>query len=100
MILSFANPLLLVFLAAPAYLLVWVWRRADRRVVLPFDHGGTRKGRGWWLAINLAESVAPLLLAVAILLLAEPQRLGDPEAKRKLTNIELLVDVSGMAVSR
>jgi Ca-activated chloride channel homolog len=93
--LSFANPLVLLLLAIPALLLGWVWRRADRRVVLPFDHGGTRKGRGWWVLVNLAESMAPLLLAVVILLLAEPQKMGEPEAKRKLTNIELLIDVSG-----
>jgi Ca-activated chloride channel family protein len=94
-ILSFANPWVLFLLVLPAALLIWLWRREDRRVVLPFDHAGTGKGRGWWLLINVAESMAPLLLAVAILLLAEPQRRGDPESKRKLTNIELLVDVSG-----
>lgn len=95
MSLSFANPLFLLLLVVPALLLGWVWWRADRRVVLPFDHSGARKGFVWWLLISIAESVAPLLLGIVVLLLAEPQRMGEPEAKRKLTNIELLIDVSG-----
>ncbi len=92
---TFAYPLVLVLLLAPAMLLVWVWLRADRRVVLPFDHSGTNQGLGWWFAIGAAECLQALLLGIAIILLAGPQRVGDPEAKRKLTNIELLVDVSG-----
>lgn len=93
--LSFAHWYVLSLLSVPSFLLGWVWRRADRRVVLPFDHSGARTGLLWWLLINIAESVPALLLAVAILLLAGPQRMGDPESKRKLTNIELLIDVSG-----
>lgn len=92
---SFAYPLVLVLLLIPTYLIAWVWRRTDRQVVLPFDHVGARKGRAWWFVISLAECLPPLLLAVAIFLLAGPQRLGDPQSRRKLTNIELVVDVSG-----
>jgi Ca-activated chloride channel homolog len=95
MSLSFAYPFVLGFLLVPAVLLVWVWRRSDRRVALPFDHSGIRAGKPLWFAINLAECLPALLLAIAIVLLAGPQRLGDPETKRKATNIELLVDVSG-----
>jgi Ca-activated chloride channel family protein len=40
------------------------------------------------------ESVPPLLLAVAILLVAGPQRLGEPRDKRVLSNIELCLDIS------
>jgi Ca-activated chloride channel family protein len=85
----------LFFLVVPVLLLVWVWLRDDRRVVLPLDHG--RPGRGWeWrFLIGLAESLPALLLAVVIVLLAGPLRLSEPKTKRALTNIELLVDVSG-----
>ena len=34
-------------------------------------------------------------LAVAILLLAGPQRLREPQSQRVLTNIEFCVDISG-----
>ena len=45
--------------------------------------------------INLAESLAPLLLAVVIWMLAGPMILGKPNAKRSLTNIQFCVDISG-----
>jgi Ca-activated chloride channel family protein len=92
---SFMYPGVLFFLLIPAALLVWVWRREGRRLVLPFDHGRPGSGRVWRVVLNLAESVPPLVLAVVIVLLAGPQRLGEPKAKRVLTNIELCVDVSG-----
>jgi Ca-activated chloride channel family protein len=41
------------------------------------------------------ESLPASLLAAAILLLAGPQRLGEPESKRIMTNVELCLDVSG-----
>ena len=92
---TFTHPWLLFLLAAPAALLLWVWRRRGEQVVLPFDHGGA--GRGRWLraTIDLAESLPPLVLAVAILLLAGPQQLSEPRFKRSLTNIEMCVDISG-----
>src|SRR5262249_11387967 len=69
--------------------------RAGRRLILPFDHGRPGKGSGWRLLISLMESLPPLLLALAVILLAGPQRLGEPRDKRVLTNIELCLDVSG-----
>jgi Ca-activated chloride channel family protein len=45
--------------------------------------------------LDLAESLPAGLLAVAIVLLAGPQTSGKPGSKRKLTNIELCMDVSG-----
>jgi Ca-activated chloride channel family protein len=91
---SFAQPAVLVLLVGPAWLLGRVWRRAGRRLALPFDHGRQRPGTAWRVAIDLAESVPALVLAVAVLLLAGPQRTGEPKTKRKLTNIEFCVDVS------
>lgn len=92
---SFANPLVLFLLLLPALLVVWVWRRESRRVTLPFDHGGQSRGVGLRVLINLAETLPCLVLAVVILILAGPQRLSAPEAKRVLTNIEFCVDISG-----
>lgn len=92
---SFTYPLVLFGLLLPAGLLVWVWRRDDRQVVLPFDHGLPGKGRGWWFLLSCAESLPPLVLAVVLIILAGPQCFSEPKAERELTNIELLVDVSG-----
>jgi Ca-activated chloride channel family protein len=92
---SFLYPWVLFLLVVPAGLLCWTWRRPGRRLVLPFDHGRPGKGTVWGLLIGLMESVPPLLLAVAVILLAGPQRLGEPRDKRILTNIELCLDVSG-----
>jgi Ca-activated chloride channel family protein len=93
-VLNFLHPWVLLLLVAPAALLVWVWRRGGRRVVLPFDHGRPGSGWGWRLVLNAAESAPALLLAVAVILLAGPQRFGEPEMKRKLTNIQLCLDIS------
>jgi Ca-activated chloride channel family protein len=92
---TFLYPQVLFLLILPAGLLVWVWRRAGQQVVLPFDHGRPGRGWAWRLPLDAAESLPALLLAAAVFLLAGPQRYGEPEAKRKLTNIELCLDISG-----
>jgi Ca-activated chloride channel family protein len=91
---TFQHPLVLFLLVLPLALLVWVWLRHGQRVVLPFDHGRPGRGRFWWVLLELAESLPALLLAVAVVLLAGPQRYGEPQAKRKLTNIQLCMDIS------
>lgn len=67
--------------------------------MLPFDYG--IQGRGRWLhfLLGLAESLPPLVLAVVIVLLANPQQLSLPRTKRVLTNIEFAVDISGSMTS-
>jgi Ca-activated chloride channel family protein len=94
---SFGYPLILVALALllPVAHLIWVWKRNDRRLVLPFDHGQPGGGWVWRMLLGCAESVPALILAVVILILGGPQRYDEPKTKRALTNIELLVDVSG-----
>jgi Ca-activated chloride channel family protein len=91
---SFLYPYVLLLLVVPFALLVWTWRRRGQQVVLPFDHGRPGRGVIWRLLLDTAESLPALLLAVAIVLLAGPQRYGQPEEKRKLTNIELCLDIS------
>lgn len=99
MSLSFGHPWALALLAIPLLLLTLVWSGKGGRLALPFD--GTaradRRSRGLGLSVllRLAESVSPLLLAVAVVLLAGPQKIGAPSTKRKLTNIQFCVDVSG-----
>ncbi len=91
----FGKPWVLLFLVFPALLVWFTWRRRGRRTVLPFDHAVAGSGR--WLAgaVQSAESLPALGLAVAILLWAEPQKLTAPKVQRALTNIEFCVDISG-----
>jgi Ca-activated chloride channel homolog len=96
---SFAYPFVLAFLAVPVLLVAWVWRRTSGRIALPLDHGGQSSGRGWAVALCLAESVPALILAVVIVLLAGPQQLSAPRTRRVLTNIEFCVDVSSSMIS-
>jgi Ca-activated chloride channel family protein len=84
----------LFLLVLPAALLVWTWVRPGRRLVLPFDHGRPGTGRVWYILLGVLESIPSLLLALAILLLAGPQRFGEPKDKRVLTNIEICFDIS------
>ena len=92
---NFGHPWVLFLLVLPAALLIGSWRRRGQRLVLPLDHSAVRSSRVIAVLVGAAESVPALLLAGAILLLAGPERLGDPVTKRSLTNIELCVDVSG-----
>jgi Ca-activated chloride channel family protein len=96
---SFAHPLVLFLLAAPAWLGWRVWHRSGRRVALPFDHGRQGAGSGWRVAVDLAESLPAVVLAIVVVILAGPQRTGEPKTKRKLTNIEFCVDVSASMLS-
>lgn len=97
---NFTHPPLLLLLFLPLVLFLRVWRRHDRRIALPFDHGLPIRGARWRIPINLAETVPALLLAVAIVLLAGPQRLSEPKTERILTNIQLCVDISGSMTAK
>jgi len=92
---TFASPWVLWLLALPALLVVWEAAGTHPRVSLPMDHGQQRSGR-WWARVILAARLLPaLLLAVAVLIAAEPVRFAQPQQVRELTNVELLLDVSG-----
>ena len=72
---SFARPWVLLLLIAPVLLVWWEWRRRGRPLVLPFDHARA-KARSWLeRAIKVANLLPALLLAIAVMLLAGPQRL-------------------------
>lgn len=97
---SFGNPWVLLGLALPILLLVFTWRRRPGSLVLPYDNG--RVGRGLVVGsfLRVAESLPPLLLAVAVVLLAGPQKLSVPKTKRALTNIQFCVDISGSMTAK
>jgi len=96
---TFAYPAVLLFLALPIVLLVREWKNRGQRVVLPFDHAPRKGGRWLSFFMRTAQSFAPLLLAVAIILLAGPRELAEPKTKRVITNIEFALDVSGSMTS-
>ena len=112
---SFGNWYILFALFAPASLLTWIWLRdrfpsmgrlgpfqlgSDRRMALPQDFGVAHRGRFSDFVIKCFSSAAPLILAVAIILLAEPRHLGVPKATRELTNIEFCLDLSGSMMGK
>lgn len=96
----FRNPSLLMLLVFPAALLAWIWRRRGASVVLPFDGAANARTTRWAFAVRLAESLPALLTALAIVVLAGPQRWGVPRSKRALTNIQFCVDVSGSMLAQ
>jgi Ca-activated chloride channel family protein len=96
----FRNPQVLLLLVLPAALLLWIWTRRTAGVVMPFDNAQNTRSSRWSFAVRAAESLPALLAALAILLLAGPQRWGVPSSKRALTNIQFCVDVSGSMLAK
>jgi Ca-activated chloride channel family protein len=92
---SFAHPLVLLLLALPVILTAWEWRRPGHRLVLPFDHGDLPAGRRLERFIQALQMSGPILLALAILLLAGPQRMRPAEDSRVLNNVIFCLDLSG-----
>ncbi|MEM7456086.1 MAG: vWA domain-containing protein [Planctomycetota bacterium] len=92
---GFVRPWVLWFLVAPVLLLFWIWNRKSRGVALPVDHSPHARGTATKVLINMAESIAPILLAIVIWILAGPMELGRPIAQRSMTNIQFCVDISG-----
>ena len=75
---GFANGWWLLALVIPLGLLFWVWWPKPARLVLPYDHGPPGRGSAWRVFLDMANSLPPLLLAIAVLLLAGPQQFGEP----------------------
>lgn len=92
---TFSRPSCLLLLAVPLALMAFeTWRRGPR-LVFPFDHAPSGGSRLFPKLLVAAAWFPPLLLGVAILILAGPLQTARPRQARKLTNIELLLDVSG-----
>ncbi len=96
---TFGRPMALLLLAVPVLLVLWETLRQHPAMTLPFDHG--HQGSGRWLGrLVLAANLLPaLLLIVAILIYCRPLRQAEPKQERNLTNIELVLDVSGSMTS-
>lgn len=97
---SFARPLVLLLLVLPLLLCLWEWQRRGHRLVLPLDHAAARGGRWLRRLVTPLQWLPHLLLAVAIVLLAGPRRLGIPSSERELTNIQFVLDVSGSMMAK
>jgi Ca-activated chloride channel family protein len=96
----FRHKSVLMLLIVPAALVYWTWTRSGRAIVLPFDHANAPHGKAARFFLRFAESLAPLVLAVVILILAGPQSWGAPRSKRVLTNIQFCIDVSGSMMAK
>ncbi len=93
---SFGHPWVLLLLIVPVAALYRQIRGKDRRpLALPVDFSSVRSSRWMAATIGFAELLPTLVAAVVVVLLAGPERLGQPISKRVMTNIELCVDVSG-----
>lgn len=94
---SFALPHVLWLLLLPAALLAWELRRHGHPVRIPLD-GAPGPGRALRLLgrlVRTANLLPAAVLALAIVLLAGPQRAGGQAQVRELTNIEICLDLSG-----
>ena len=93
----FVNSPVLMLLAIPAIMLFWIWRYDVNglQVVIPVDNSLRNQNRLWKNLLKLTASFPSLLLTVAILLLAGPQQISEPKTKKRLTNIQFALDVSG-----
>lgn len=91
----FAHPGVLLLLAVPLGLALWEWQRRGHALVLPFDHVHPRSGAWLRRTVDAANLLPPALLAIALLLLARPQRATVPQNERLVTNIQFCMDVSG-----
>lgn len=92
---TFGNPWILLLLALPIALVIWVFRRRTGTVAAPFDHSSRPRKRLLRLVVDVAETMPMLAFAVVVVMLAGPQRTSEPKTRRVLTNIEFCVDISG-----
>lgn len=92
---TFRAPWLLLALALPLLLAAWHALRAGHPLRVPVDRANVPHHPHLRRLVLLAESLPAGLLAVAILVLAGPQRQAPPRDERVLTNILFCLDVSG-----
>jgi Ca-activated chloride channel family protein len=92
---EFVRPFVLMFLIIPVSIAFWEWVRKGQPLVMPFDRGDQRPG--WWLggAVNVSQMFPQLLMAIAIVILAGPQKPGVPEDEKIMANINFCLDISG-----
>lgn len=93
----FADPERLWLLVIPVLLAFWEWVRRGHAVVLPIDFRVQRRGKGLFVSalIHTANMLPAMLMAVAILLLANPRTQSEPEVVKQHTNVQFVLDLSG-----
>lgn len=91
---TFAYPSVLLLLAIPA-LMLWMVPYRPVGMVMPMDHQEHRRNRILAITLGFFDCMPALLLACAVLLLAQPQVMSQPRNARQLTNIQFCIDVSG-----
>jgi len=91
----FARPELLPLLCLPIVLGFWQWGRRGRPVVLPFDHGATKRGKLLDITVRTFGLMPAGLAAIALLLWAEPLIEGPPNYPAQVANIQIALDTSG-----
>lgn len=91
----FANPFLLLLLLVPLGLLAFQYRQKGHPVPLPADHRARPRRRFLTLALDFANTLPALILALAIILIAGPRKFEQPRSAREMTNIQFCIDVSG-----
>lgn len=96
----FRRPWALTLLALPLLLLWRVWRGGGAALVVPYDGSGARGSRWTGFFLRLAESLPAAILAIVVVIFANPQKWEEPRSRRALTNIEFCVDVSGSMMAK
>lgn len=91
----FAHPYLLLLLLVPIGLLAFQYRQKGQPVPLPTDHQARPRRRLLTLALDFANTLPALILALAIILIAGPRKFEQPRSAREMTNIQFCIDVSG-----
>ncbi len=92
---TFERPLLLLLLAVPLLVGVLEIWRPGQTVVLPFDHARLTPHRSIRGLLRFMHLLGPLMLSVAVIALAGPQKQQQRGGTRLSTNIQFCLDVSG-----
>jgi Ca-activated chloride channel homolog len=96
---TFGSPWVLWFLAIPVMLVATQLRGRSARVTVPLDHSDVRSWQWLGWLVNTASLIPSLLMAVAIMMLAEPLIEDKPTAERVMTNIDFVLDLSSSMTS-
>jgi Ca-activated chloride channel family protein len=92
---EFMRPFVLLLLIVPVTIAFWEWVRKGQPLVMPFDRGEQRRGGILRVMVNLSQMFPQFLLAIAIVILAGPQKPGVPEDEKVMKNINFCLDISG-----
>lgn len=92
---SFAHPWILLLLLVPAVALIYEILRRGHAVRIPVDFSRRRSSRAAAILLGTAAVFPAIVLAMAVIVLAGPKVSGPPKEERSVTNIEIVLDVSG-----